>query len=262
MSDGQNGQQLVPRPVDAAIAAEWRSFFAAGRTFALPAATEVNRRKRRNNGVFLAVLGLIAVASAGVGAALLATGSGRVLTYALLILLLVLTIAAGARILSIRRALGAVRDAPEEYLAVSRDGIRYAGVDFPWAAVVGGLVIDERHVRYPGLKRLTAKIMLAAGHSRVEMLLGVQPNTVREYRAKAPGAVQRTFFVSMGSGGPRIPLQYAIDADSIDAFATAVRVSAADADVPIIVSTDPAVMHSTIMAIWRGRRPGAGKDTV
>jgi len=263
MSDGaNNGQQLIPRPVDSAIAAEWRSFFASGRTFALPAAIEINSRKRRSNGVFLTVLGLLAAASACTGIALLVTASGRALTYVLLVVVLVLTVIAGARILGIRRALNAVRDAPEEYLAVSRDGIRYAGVDFPWTSVVGGLVIDERHVHYSGVKRLTAKVMRAAGHSRVELLLGVQAGTVREYRAKAPGAVQRTFFVSMGSGGPRVPLQYAIDADSIDPFATAVRVSAADADVPIIVSTDPAVMHPTIMSIWRGQRPGEGKDTV
>src|SRR5690606_12114910 len=117
------------------------------------------------------------------------------------------------------------------------------GVDFPWTSVVGGLVIDERQVRYSGFKRLTAKIMIAAGHSSAELLIGVQKDTVREYRAQAPGAVQRTYFVSMGSGGPRVPLQFAIDDDSIDPFTTAVRVSAADADVPIIVSTDPAVMH-------------------
>lgn len=246
---------LVPRPVDAAIAAEWRSFFAGGGVFTLPAAVDLNGRKRRNNAVFLAVLVVLATAAVGVGAALLLTGAGRGLTYVLLVIVLIGAGVASARILAIRRALNAVRDSPEEYVAVFRDGMRFAGVEFPWTAVVGGLVIDERGVTYSGLKRLTAKIMLAAGHPRMEMLVGVQPNTVRDYRAQAPGAVRRVFFVSMGSGGPRIPLEHALDDDSINAFATAARVSAADADVPVIVSTDPATIHATIMAIWRGTRP-------
>ncbi|MGO2518520.1 MAG: hypothetical protein ACTH8F_00205 [Microbacterium sp.] len=258
-SEGQPA--LVPRPVDAAIAAEWRAFFAGGGVFSLPAAVEANGRKRRNNAVFLTVLAVLAAATAIVGITLLVTSSGRGLTYVLLVIVLIGTVAAGARILTIRRALNAVRDSPEEYVAVFRDGMRFAGVEFPWTAVVGGLVIDERSVTHSGLKRLTAKIMLAAGHARMEMLIGVQPNTVREYRAQAPGAVRRVFFVSMGSGGPRIPLEYALEDDSVNAFATAVRVSAADADVPIIVSTDPPIMHATIMAIWRGTRPATGKGT-
>lgn len=262
MSDDQNGQaQLAPRPVDAAVAAEWRTFFNGGGVFSLPAATEINQRKRRKNTVFLTVLILAAVAAVGVAAALFATESGRALTYALLALLLIMSVVAAARIAAIRRSLYAVRDSPHEYIAVSRDGMRFAGIDFPWAAIVGGLIIDERGVQYSGFKRLTAKIMLSVGHPQVEMLLGVQEGTVREHRAHAPGAVGRVFFVSMGSGGPRIPLQHAIDEDSINALATAARVSAADADVPIIVSRDPAVIHPTIMAIWRGKRPTAGKGS-
>lgn len=261
MSEDQNqGPQLVPRPVDAAVAAEWRSFFAGGGVFSLPAAAEVNRRKRGSNTVFLTVLVLLAVATAAVAAVLLATGTGRALTYALLAVLVIVTVVAAARIAGIRRSLNAVRDSPQEYIAVSRDGMRFAGVDFPWTAVVGGLIIDERGVQYSGLKRLTAGVMSSAGHPQVELLLGVQEGTVREYRSRAPGAVGRVFFVSMGSGGPRIPLHHAIDDESINAVATAARVSAADADVPIIVSRDPALIHPTIMAIWRGKRPTAGKD--
>ncbi|WP_307361378.1 hypothetical protein [Microbacterium murale] len=262
MTDDQNeGPQLVPRPVDAAVAAEWRTFFSGGGVFSLPAATEVNRRKRARNTVFLTVLLLLAVAAVAVAGVLLATGSGRALTYALLAVLLIVTVVATARIAGIRRALNAVRDSPQEYIAVSRDGMRFAGIEFPWTAIVGGLIIDERGAQYSGLKRLTAKIMLSAGHPQVEMLLGVREGTVRDHRAHAPGAVGRVFFVSMGSGGPRIPLQHAIDDDSINALATAARVSAADADVPIIVSRDPAVIHPTIMAIWRGKRPTAGKES-
>lgn len=262
MSDDQNaGPQLVPRPVDAAVAAEWRSFFSGGGVFSLPVATEVNRRKRRSNTVFLTVLILLALAAVGVAAALFFTESGRALTYGLLALLLIVTVVAAARIAGIRRSLNAVRDSPEEYIAVSRDGMRFVGVEFPWTATAGGLIIDERGVQYSGLKRLTAKVMLSVGHPRVELLLGVHEGTVRDYRAQAPGAAGRVFFVSMGSGGPRIPLQYAIDEDSINALATAARVSAADADVPVIVSRDPAIIHPTIMAIWRGKRPAAGKES-
>lgn len=258
-ADGQ--PELVPRAVDAAIADEWRSFFAGGGVFSLPAAIDINGRKRRNNAIFLTVLAVLAAAAAGVGAALLFTGAGRGLTYVLLVIVLIGAVVAGARILTIRRALNAVRDSPEEYVAVFRDGMRFAGVEFPWTAVVGGLIIDERGVTYSGRKRLTAKIMLAAGHPRMEMLVGVEPNTVRDYRAQAPGAVRRVFFVSVGYGGPRIPLEYALDDDSINAFATAARVSAADADVPIIVSTEPAIIHATIMAIWAGQTTRYRKGT-
>lgn len=262
MGDGTGAVSPArPRPVDPRIAARWRAFFERGEVFALPVARELSARRLRANTTLLSVLAAVAVAAAVIAVWLFAIDAGRPLTYVLLVVVAVAAIAACIRIASIRRLLAAIRDAPDEYLAVSRSGMRYAGIDFPWAHVVGALVIDERGTRFAGIRKLTARLMLAAGYSRAQVLLGVDQGTVREYRDTAPGAVRGSFFVSMGSGGPRVPLEWGVDPESVDPFTTAVRVSAGDAGVPVIVSSEPSVMHATIMAIWRGRRPGETEGT-
>lgn len=250
---------IEPRPVDAAVAEEWRAFFAGGGVFAVPVERELIARRMRGSTTLLAALILMAVAVVAVAIWLLMTDGGRELTYVLLALLLVLTGFAGARIVFLRRRVQAAYASPDEYLAIRRDGLRFSGVDFLWSEVLGGLVMvdDQQH---GGLKRLTAKIMSSAGYARTEIILGLQHNLARERRKAASPAVRKAYFVNFEAGGMRIPLEHVLAEQSIPPVCTALRVAAADAGVPIVISSEPAVIQSTVFALYRGRTPGAGKE--
>ena len=248
-----------PRPVNAEIAAEWRAFFAKGGEFAVPTAPELARRRMRSNTIALVVFVAVAIVAVIGAVALAATEVGRVLTYVVLAALLIALVAAYFKVFFIRRRMRAVLASPQEYFAVLRDGVRFSGVSFPWADLVGGLVIDERTVAVPARQRLTAKLSYAVGYSRADVLLGVRAGTVRAFRERAPGDVRKAFFVSFEDGGIRVPLENAIDDESISALITALRVSASDAGVDVITSVEPTVISSTMMAIYRGQRPGAAK---
>lgn len=259
MSDA-TGNALVPQPVDARIAGDWRAFFDRGEVFAVPTNGEQIRRRLAVNTVVLVVFWTVVLAAI-VGAVVLAFSEfGRELTYILLILLALVAAAAALRIVMIRRRLVAIRDAPEEYIAISKTGVRFAGAELPWDDVVAGLILDEREVRHAGFKRLTAKLMLAAGYPSVEMQLGVRAGTAGEYRGRARGALRKLYMVTLGNGAVRIPLSYAVEDDSIDAVTTAVRVSGADAGAPIVYTLDQVVLRAAVKVMWSGERPGGKKE--
>lgn len=253
---GDAGGALLPQPVDARIAGGWRALFDRGEVFTVQTDRARIRRKLTVNTVVLVAFAVLVLAAILGTVALAVSALGRGPTYILSVLLALAAAAAALRIAMIRRRLVAMREAPEEYLAISKTGVRFAGAELPWDDVVAGLILDERDVRHSGAKRLTAKLMLAAGYPPVEMQLGLRAGTAGEYRDRARGVVRRLYMVTLGNGAVRIPLSYAVEDGSIDSVTTAVRVSAADAGAPVVYTLDPVVLRAAVRAMWRGERPG------
>lgn len=215
--------------------------------------TDARRGKLIGNTLALVAILLIAAAAIIAAAALAVTDSGRWGTYVLLAIALAMTIPAFLTVRRFRLGLTAARDAGREYIAITRDGLRLAGTPVLWSDICGGLITDERgDTRTHGTAR--AARMRGIGYSRVEVHLGLRKGLAKQLRSRATPPARRMYIADVISG-LRIPLEWAVPPEQIAPVLHGIRVSAALAGVRVVRSTDPEVIHATVMRILGGEQP-------
>ncbi|WP_404443650.1 hypothetical protein LG315_10145 [Microbacterium marinum] len=242
--------------LDASSAAEWRAFFAAGETFAVPLDRDAVNRRMRANTTVMVVASAVIVVSLGAGTAIALGTWGRALTFVLLFVLAAVTLIVWVKFFWIRRRLRALTASGDEYLSVDANGIRLAGtVPVAWTDIVGGVGFDDRAVRVALLRRPAARISLAAGESRSEVVLGFRET--RALRTAAHPGLRHMFIVGSPpmSGGVRLPLDVALEPDAVLPTLAALWAAGEQAGVDIVLTRDYGLIGRLTTHVLLGKRP-------
>lgn len=227
---------------------EWREFFSNGRVHVSPLdAKAARRRVNANLAVLIATAGVVAASVLMIFAIMFLNVGGPV-TAVLFVLLALAGAVLFIRFLLTRRRLRTARVSSEDYLVVSREGLRIAGhVDVPWTCVIGGVGFDDRDGREPLLRRPAAAVERAAGVVRAEFVLGVRG--VRALRDGAPRDMHGIFEVISTHGGIRIPIDTMVPPDRVRATLAAICIAARLSGVDVEVTADRSRIYSRTLAL-------------
>ncbi|KAA9149589.1 hypothetical protein F6B41_21965 [Microbacterium lushaniae] len=184
---------------------------------------QLNAALRRNT-VYLAVyLAIAAVVVAGI-VALAVTDIGRLATYFLLSVLLLIVLASIVLGLRLRRRLRTFLRAGDPLLLLSPHALVFAGIPpIPWADVLGTIYCDERANLSSGggigrwMKRLTYR----AGGSQVTLVVGIA--RPKRFREGAAGGLTRYLSSSFDLGGFTLPVDTALSDVQLRALAGTLR---------------------------------------
>lgn len=253
----RDGEGLAALGIGATDLRAWQRFFREGRSFAVPVDRPRVRRLMRGNTLMLVIVLALIAASVGGGFALVGAGADRVSTFVLLGLFVLALLAVVWKVLSQRRQLriiaGTVGD---EYVAISPHGFRFGGaVEIPWSAVLGGVGYDRRDRETTFFQRLLLRLSRATGDASSDLVFGIR--VVERHRAAATGIQAKAFTVTLGKGGLRIPLDTAVEPDSVHPLLAAACVAGSQAGVHMVLSNDARTVTATITRILSGRRPTA-----
>lgn len=235
-----------PNPIglDAAGEAEWGEFFRSGRVFTAPVDRGLLARRSRINTAMLVTWGAVAIVALVVLIASAVTGFGRELTYVLLGVLVAVSGFVFLKFWFNRRRLRAGRGSGDDFLVVSADRLRVAGlVELPWASVFGGIGYDTRSTG----GRLGVRVTRAAGVPEAEFVLGVRG--IREIRDAAPAALRGIFEVIGAHGGIRIPLDTLLASEHVRTSLAAIYVAGRLAGARMMLSNDSKTLFSTTTAV-------------
>lgn len=227
---------------------EWRDYFAGGRVFAVPLDRAAARRRLRANTAVLVVASLVLAAAVAALAAVLIGRLGGPVTVLLLGLLALAAVVLLVRFALLRRRLGIGRASGDDYLVVSAEGLRVAGlVDLPWTAIIGAVGYDDRGGAVPFLRVPAAAVERAAGRMQSEYTLGVRG--VRALRDAAPRDLHGVFEVIADHGGMRLPLDTMVAPENVRAALAAICIAGRGAGVDVEVTADRSTIFRRTVAL-------------
>ncbi len=213
------------------------------------------RTALRRNAVLLAVYGGSSLVVVGGIIALAVSDIGRLATYFLLGLLLVILFANLALVMTLRRRLMRFRRAADPLLIVSAQAIVFSGIPpVPWADVLGVIYMDERAnlARGGGIGRWMKSLTYRAGGSQVAIQLGI--DRPRRFRDGAEGGLVGYLSSSFDLGGISMPLDTAFSDAQLAALRDQLRAVAATGAVAYLESADPQRVAKAAGAMGAGER--------
>ncbi|MCK6066607.1 MULTISPECIES: hypothetical protein [Microbacterium] len=212
------------------------------------------RAALRRNTVYVAVyLALVALVGAGI-VALAMSGIGRLATYFLLSIFLLVLLASVVLGLRLRRRLQTFLRAGDPLLLLSPHALVFAGIPpIPWADVLGVVYCDERANLSSGggigrwMKRLTYR----AGGSQVTLVVGVA--RPKRFREGAAGGLTRYLSSSFDLGGFTLPVDTALSDVQLRALAGSFRALAEGAIVRYLETDDARRVGRAAASMATGR---------
>lgn len=198
------------------------------------------REALRRNTVYLAAYGLLSVAVVAGIVALAVTEVGRLATFFLLGLLLVILLASVVRGLRLRARVRTYLDAPAPLLLLSPSAIAFSGIPpIPWADVLGVVFCDERAnlARGGGFARWSKRVVYGAGGSQVTLHVGV--DSPQRFRAGASGGLTRYLSSAFDLGGLTLTIDTALNDGQLQALRDALRAAETAGIVRYLETDDP-----------------------
>lgn len=234
----------------------WRAFIESGRTLHL----EVDRvhltSALRRNTRYLVIMGAICVLVVAVVIALMATGIGRFLTYALLGALLVVLLGnVGLGLISRRRILRGL-SIQGMFIEVDAAGVRMAGVPaLTWPQMLGVIVSDNRATLRQGgkLARGIRRMMYGIGGALYSVTIGL--DDMRSVKAAASGPRAAALDLAMHDhGAATLHLDVSLAPEQADQVRAALHAAAALNGVPCLLTGDNAAVARAALQMGRGDR--------
>lgn len=234
----------------------WREFISSGRTLRFDVdRTQLTATLGRNNR-YLLVMGVISALVVVVMAVLAATGIGRVLTYTLLAVLLVVMLAnVGIGLIARRRVLKALA-VEGVFIEVDSAGVRLAGVPaLAWPQLLGVVVSDNRGTLEQGGRfgRWVRGVMYRTGGALHSVILGV--GDMRAVRAAAEGPRVASLDLAVDEHGAAVVhLDVALAPAECDQVREALRAAATLHDTPFLFTADNGAVARATLQMGRGER--------
>jgi hypothetical protein len=186
--------------------------------------------------------------------ALAVTGIGRLATYFLLSLLLVILLASLVLGMRLRRRVRGFLSADDPMLMLTRDAIVFAGIPpIPWADVLGAVYCDERAnlARGGGIGRWMKRLTYRAGGSQVTLHVGI--DRPRRFRDGAAGGVARYLSAAFDIGGITLPVDTALGDPQLHALAQTLRALAEGGLLRYLETDDPRRVGRAAASMATGR---------
>jgi hypothetical protein len=223
-------------------------------TLAVSVDREKLREALRRNTLYLAGYGvLLGIVAAGI-VALAVTEVGRFATYALLGVLSVILLSSLGTGLWLRRRVRGFLSIREPFLAVSREGLRFAGVPLmPWSAVRGVIYSDESASprRGRGFARWAKNLTYGAGGARIALTVGL--DDPKRYHRAATGELERYLTSAVDVGGMIVHLDTALNDTELARVRAALREATEAADVGYLDTDDPRRVGEATSTMMTGR---------
>lgn len=196
------------------------------------------RESLGRNTAYLTGYGLLCAIVVGGIVALAVTGIGRLATYFLLGLLLVILLASVVRGLRLRGRVRTFLHAPDPLFLLTPHAIVFSGIPpIPWTDVLGAVYCDERANLTAGGRyaRWAKRLVYRAGGSQVTLHVGVKGP--KRFRADASGGLTRYLSASFDLGGLTLPVDAALTDAQLLALRDALR-AVGDAGIVRYLETD------------------------
>ncbi|QEW02325.1 hypothetical protein [Microbacterium lushaniae] len=201
---------------------------------------QLNAALRRNTWYLAGYLAIAAVVVAGI-VALAVTEFGRLATYFLLSLLLLIILANVVLGLHLRRRLRTFLRAGDPLLLLSPHAVVFSGVPpIPWSDVLGAVYCDERAnlAAGGGIGRWMKRLTYRSGGSQVTLVVGIA--RPKRFREGAAGGLTRYLSASFDLGGITLPVDTALGDVQLRALAGSLRALAEGESCAISRRTTPA----------------------
>lgn len=239
-------------PLNDQIWYQWRSFFLAGNTYRPPIDTDGVRRRVRTNTVFLVLLWTLVILAIVVGILIYLNNAGRILTYVLLGLLVVVALFAIDKFTALGRRLRQVRAIGDRYFEVSAKGVGVAGEFFlPWEYIAAGAGVDARNNPMSASHQRIAPLALRAGDLLAGVVIGFQPGDA--VRKQFPKHLRYLLFTLPEGGVVGFPLDNVLPPEQVATALAAFHIAATEAGVPFALVDDPKVLGSVRMPLMQGK---------
>ncbi|WP_293698419.1 hypothetical protein [uncultured Agrococcus sp.] len=246
----------APQPPQHPLFHDWVDFFNEGREFAVVVDKERLVKKLRGNTAVLAAIALTLAVSLGLGALLLFTDIGRVATYVLVALFIVVTVLLLFFLLGLRRKLRAA-GASDTYFRLSRRGMIVAEtLEIPWELTTGVAVVDTRGQRAVGLvQKLGHKAASAAGAEQVVVCIGFNADVTKPLRSGAHPALRRLFLTTFEFGMFRLALDPAVPAEQLTRSIYAIPAAAKSGGRDVVITESKGLYTTALVRLSNGKSP-------
>lgn len=208
---------------------------------------------RRNTGYVAAYASFTAVVVAGI-VALAVTDVGRLATYFLLGLLLVILLASLVLGLRLRGRIRGFLRAADPLLLLTPEAIVFSGVPpIPWADVLGVVYCDERAnlALGGGFARWMKRLVYGSGGSQVTLHVGV--NRPKRFRDASTGGLARYLSAAFDLGALTLPIDTALSDAQLSHLTGALRVLARNGSVRYLETDDPRRVGRAAASMATGR---------
>jgi hypothetical protein len=220
----------------------------------LDADRDLLRAALRRNTAYVAVYGGLTAAIVAAIVALAGTGIGRLATYFLLGLLLVILLASLVLGMRLRRRVRGFLDAGDPLLILTREAIVFSGIPpIPWTAVLGAVYCDERAnlSRGGGMGRWMKRLTYRSGGSQVTLHVGI--DRPKRFRDAATGGLARYLSAAFDIGGITLPVDTALGDPQLNALAGAFRALAEGGVLRYLETDDPRRVGRAAASMATGR---------
>ena len=238
---------LTARGLPESTAEQWREHFLRGGVHIALVDHRALRERLAGNSTSIALASLASAVAVTLIIALALTGTGRLLTFALIGLFVLVSEILSVKFCLTRRRLQAAAASDGHYLEVTSAGLRFLGIDIPWTRVTAGVGIDGRDQVRGLYTRAINALTRKAGIAEAEFTLGIRD--VRALADESPQSARPMFELISDHGGIRIPLDSILIPEDVRPTMAAIVTSGTLAGVDVTVPTSASEVFTKTVAV-------------